>query len=579
VATSLLHEPGDLARVPLAAVLIGALNEQATGVVVVDHDGGASRIFLSEGVPVGAQCFTGFQPLGQMLLARGRIDVAALNESLAGMAATGRRQGEVLVEIGAVSPQEVDALLTEQQEGYLVRIASLEAGTFRFERGKPVPAWTSGIRIQPLRAIVRALERAQGAALVASALQPAAGGPVSLARGYQKLASAFGWTAPEQRLIDRLATLTTLEEFFADPGVSPERARAILAALLLLGLAQARPTAGQTVESVPGLVVDLADLAGVEVGLVQTPPPGRPTPPPGAPQPTPPPAPLRRSDPEESRRRRQRLLQRAMQNMGVGPLAGRPPLSTPVPSAPAPAVAQGTGAHPLATPAETELRRAFEAAAPRARVADLFARLGIEPGATRDQVKQAYFALAKQFHPDRFLAPALAHLGPAVKDLFAALNEAYEVLSDDKRRAEFQARAAAPGTRVAAGPSTASQAAAALDFQKGEACLRTRDHARARGFLEAAVRAHPRAEYQATLAQALAQDPRAPDRGRARELLAAALQDPTCERAAWVGAQLARDEGRDEEAERLLRRTLQVNPRNVEAERELRLLELRRRRR
>jgi DnaJ-domain-containing protein 1 len=432
-----------------------------------------------------------------------------------------------------------------------------------------VPGWTSGIRIQPLQAIVQALEKPQAAALVASALQPAAGGPVSLARGYQRLAHAFGWSGAEARLVDRLSALTTLEEFFAEPGVAPERARAILAALLLLGLAQARPGAGQTVDSVPGVVVELADLAGVEVGAA-TPPPGR-----AGPGPTPPPVPARRSDPEEARRRRQRLLQRAMQNMGIGPLASRPEGAggqagdrhTPPP-----------GQRPAVTAAEAELRRAFEATAPRARSPDLFARLGVEPTATREQVKQAYFTLAKQLHPDRFLAPALADLQPGVRDLFAALNEAYEALSDDRRRGELAARAA--GGRPP-GPSTsqAQQEAAGLDFQKGEACLRTRDLTRARGFYEAAVRAHPRAEYLAALAHVLAFDPKAPDRTRAAELLARALQDPGCDRAALTAAQLAREEGREEEAERLFRLAFQANPRNVEAEREVRLADLRRKRR
>jgi len=560
-----LHEPGDLARVPLAAVLIEALNERASGMLVIDHDGGASRIFLREGIPVGAQSFKGFQPLGQMLLARGRIDVQALNESLAGMAATGRRQGEVLVEIGAVTRDEVEALLTEQQQGYLARIASLETGTFRFDPAREVPAWTAGVRIQPLQAIVQALEKPQAAALVASALQPAAGGPVSLARGYQRLAHAFGWSGAEPRLVERLSALTTLEEFFAEPGVAPERARAVLAALLLLGLAQARPTAGQTVDSVPGIVVDLADLAGVEVGSA-TPPPVR-----AGPGPTPPPVPARRSDPEESRRRRQRLLQRAMQNMGIGPLASRPEGAGERPTPP-------PGQRPVASAGEAELRRAFAEVAPRARWPDLFARLGIEPTATRDQVKQAYFTLAKQLHPDRFLAPALADLQPAVRDLFAALNEAYETLSDDRRRGELSARAAA-GRPAGSTTSSAQQEAASLDFQKGEACMRTRDLARARGFYEAAARAHPRPEYLAALAHVLASDPKAPDRTRAGQLLARALQDPTCDRAALTAAQLAREEGREEEAERLFRLAFQANPRNVEAEREVRLADLRHKRR
>ncbi|MFL5264186.1 MAG: J domain-containing protein, partial [Anaeromyxobacteraceae bacterium] len=225
-------------------------------------------------------------------------------------------------------------------------------------------------------------------------------------------------------------------------------------------------------------------------------------------------------------------------------------------------------------PAEEELRRALDAAAPRARSADLFERLALERGATREQVKAAYFALAKQLHPDRFAAPALADVATRVKDLFAAVNEAYEVLSDDRKRAEYLARAPAAGAGTA---SEGDRAQAALDFQKAEACVRTRDHARARGFFEAALRADPRPEYQAGFAWALLCEPRAPDRARARTLAMAALRDPACDRAAFVCGVLARDEGDDERAERLFRQALARNPRNADAERELKAVEGRRR--
>src|SRR5919198_4268924 len=109
---ALLDEPGDLAEVPLAAVLIEALNARATGVLTVEHGGGTSRVFLRDGIPVGALSATGFRPLGQALLAEGLIDVEMLDKSLAEMARTSRPQGELLVEMGAVTREQVDAALS-----------------------------------------------------------------------------------------------------------------------------------------------------------------------------------------------------------------------------------------------------------------------------------------------------------------------------------------------------------------------------------------------------------------------------------------------------------------------------------
>jgi cytochrome c-type biogenesis protein CcmH/NrfG len=118
-----------------------------------------------------------------------------------------------------------------------------------------------------------------------------------------------------------------------------------------------------------------------------------------------------------------------------------------------------------------------------------------------------------------------------------------------------------------------------VDFQKGEACVRTRDFQRARSFYEAAVRGNPTAEHQAALAWALWFDPKAPDRGRAKEVLAGALQDPSSDRAAYTGAMMARDAGDENQAEHLFRLAVKANPKHVEAEREIRLIEARRRKR
>jgi len=562
---SFLHEPGDLARTPLAAILLEALNLRASGVLAVEHGGGTSRVWLRDGRPVAVQVVAGIRPLGQILLQAGLIDIDALSRSLAAMAESGRPQGELLVEMGAVSQADVDRALAEQQAGYFGLIADLPGGSYHFDLAAPMPAWTKGPLLSPLRTIVDSLERPQAGALVVSALQPVANGGIRLASGYAEVEPAFRWTAPERTLVSRLLAPVTLDAFFSGGEIGPERARAILATLLLLGLAlpaseRATPS-GDT-------------LAGLEIGLepAEEPPaaaaPVPATAPPPPPAPGPAPAPGKRSDPAEARARRQRLLQQAMRNMGIGPFAG--PAHGAPPHGPPATPGPGAPAKPAANAADELLRKALLEAAPRAREKDFFLRLGVPETASRDDVKRAFLALAKQFHPDRFASPGLKDLADAVKDFFSAVNEAYETLSDDKRRAEYL------GRRKTGGAAPGQAESARVDFQKAEACLRTRDLARARGLYEAAVRADPRPEYQAALAQVCLLDAERRDRARAKALLDEALKDPACDRAAYVAGLLARDDGDDATAERLFRAAFQANPRNVEAVRELRAIELRR---
>jgi curved DNA-binding protein CbpA len=223
------------------------------------------------------------------------------------------------------------------------------------------------------------------------------------------------------------------------------------------------------------------------------------------------------------------------------------------------------------SPADTALRKALQEIAPRAGESSLFARLGLPETAGRDDVKAAFLSLARQFHPDLFAGPAMADMQETVRGFFAAVNEAYQVLSDDKRRAEH---AAALRSGQATSPQRSD--AAKVDYQKGEACLRTRDYARARGFLESAVRADPRPEYQAALGMSFAVDAAGKDLDRARTLINAALTVQGNDRIHFAAGMVAREEGNQGEAERQFRAAVNSNPRNTDALRELRSLEGRR---
>lgn len=61
---------------------------------------------------------------------------------------------------------------------------------------------------------------------------------------------------------------------------------------------------------------------------------------------------------------------------------------------------------------------------------NLYNILGVSPTATLEEIKKAYRSLAMRHHPDRS-----THPGAAVR--FNAIKTAYELLSDPKKRAEY----------------------------------------------------------------------------------------------------------------------------------------------
>jgi hypothetical protein len=78
-----------------------------------------------------------------------------------------------------------------------------------------------------------------------------------------------------------------------------------------------------------------------------------------------------------------------------------------------------------------------------------FEVLGVEPGCTDADVRRAYVALAKRFHPDVQRDARLADLHDILEAIFIRIGEAWEVLGDAKSRASYESRftkVARPGT-------------------------------------------------------------------------------------------------------------------------------------
>ncbi len=66
------------------------------------------------------------------------------------------------------------------------------------------------------------------------------------------------------------------------------------------------------------------------------------------------------------------------------------------------------------------------------------ALLGVDRDADAKAIKRAYFALSKEFHPDRHFRRELGGFAPRLDRIFKKIVEAYELLSDPATRAEIE---------------------------------------------------------------------------------------------------------------------------------------------
>jgi tetratricopeptide (TPR) repeat protein len=242
-------------------------------------------------------------------------------------------------------------------------------------------------------------------------------------------------------------------------------------------------------------------------------------------------------------------------------------------SPPAPPVAQKPLAPPSLPPAQrqTVLDRAKTIADD-----DHYAVLGIERDAADYEVEQAFFKLAKQFHPDR----QAADLKEPAAMIFARIREAHTTLSDVHKRVEYD-------EALARGPTASSSAdaeevqrvlQASTEAQKADVLLRRGDLAGAQKLAEHAVQLDPeQPEHRLVLAWIRVQ--RATDNAGLVEplqMLETVVQlEGNNDRALLYRGTVLKRLGRHTEAIRDFRAAAELNPKNVDAVREVRLHQMR----
>ncbi len=210
---------------------------------------------------------------------------------------------------------------------------------------------------------------------------------------------------------------------------------------------------------------------------------------------------------------------------------------------------------------------------------DYFMMLDIARDATREDVEGAFFALAKAWHPDR-LPSELAAVRDSCSRVFARMSEAHATLTDDEKRKHYMTLLADGSGSPETQETVAKVIEAATDFQKAEVCFKRNDMAQAELWVRKAVEGDAtQPNYRALLAWITATKPenQSPEKTTEsiKQLDAALKQNERAEAAhLWRGL-LYKRLGKDEAAMRDFKRAVELNPKNIDAAREVRLFTMR----
>ncbi len=212
-------------------------------------------------------------------------------------------------------------------------------------------------------------------------------------------------------------------------------------------------------------------------------------------------------------------------------------------------------------------REEVEARLSKSEGVDHYMVLGVEPTANRMRIREAYYALARRVHPDRFRAGELSDLLARVEVFFTKVTEAYNTLHDPDRRKRYDERLAGDAKQAeeAAAAESDSSFLARQNYLRGRELVERRRLTEALKFLRNAVQLDgTKAEYALELGLLLSRNPRYRDEAE-RALIKVTELEPTSTKAYLALGDLYQRAERHEDAVRMYREVLRWEAENPDA--------------
>lgn len=405
---------GALAQGVLPGVLRDLYVGRKTGLVHFTRGDERRSVRLRRGHIAYASTSEEEDRLGPVLVRQSLLSAEDHTRCLALMKAGNKRLGQALLELGLMSKEQVEAALALHVREVLVKVFGWETGSYSFEEQEAeLPGEEDvGQRLSTGEIILEAVRRIDDPAVVRYAL-----GDID-----RILAQS---TDPLLRF--QQITLSPVDGFLLS------RVDGTLSANEVIDLAPVPPEEAE--KSLFGLL-----CTGVVEYLAVPPKPRRKRVPTG----------------------RSRTQPAASQPAPAAPAAdSKPAAPTPAPAPPPPPP-------PPAAAAAAPLDRQKAAESRRQEILEMaeglktknhFEVLDIPRASTEAQVKEAYFKLAKRFHPDTQHDESLADLSGPIEAIFIRIGVAYETLRNPRSRAQYEERlgpsrlGAGGGPRVVMGPT------------------------------------------------------------------------------------------------------------------------------
>ncbi|HET6147775.1 MAG TPA: DUF4388 domain-containing protein [Polyangia bacterium] len=548
---------GSLRVIPFARLLQRLYARRLTGSLLLLRGGAKKIVSFVDGYPVAARSNMLSECLGQILVGQKTISGEALAESLRRMQKEKRRQGEILVEMGALSPYNLSRALVEQVETKLFDLFSWRDGQFMFKEGDPAPQGALRLARSPAALILEGIRRHYDSARQVAVLDAFAGRFVGLSSNPMLRMQEMSSDPTELSFIRRIAGSERLEDLLNGAEIPRDKATLLLVALSEAG------------------VITPADVAAPSPrGAAGS----------GAARP-----PVRRHEAPSADSGEIEVSSDDV--IGEGDDDQLLDVHDDVHEASSLGAASDLGPHPMGSSSAPLASGPLSMVAQTVRTQDYYWALGVERSASATEIDRAYEALARTFHADGYRHSPQEDRKLA-QEIFDRLSEAHAVLRDPEQRQLYTARidapdAGSPPPRAGGGASatppagpanttSAGNAAATALYESGLEHLKARRHHEAVEVFRQAARLVPgEADFRAALGWSLFREAPADARaGRAAlaELRRAIQIDSRNLRALHYLANYYAETGQADMAIDELERILAIDPEAGDAADQLRRL-------
>jgi CheY-like chemotaxis protein/curved DNA-binding protein CbpA len=252
---------------------------------------------------------------------------------------------------------------------------------------------------------------------------------------------------------------------------------------------------------------------------------------------------------------------------------------------PAPAAVPAAASPGPRAPSKEEKAQALLAEYIKYRTADYFTLLGVPRGATADQIKAAFDTRALRYHADTLIGIDAGLVHAKMEELYVRVHTAYRTLIDDGLRAKYMEELdrGAKRTMLTQQSKTgkfetmANKPRHELLFEDGFSLLRNGEFARALPMFEQAEGLEPKPRYSAYRAWcSYLANPRLRESVE-RDLNSLAKQSDDDALMYYLLGNFYMRENDEKRATTCYDRALQIDPQNIDAARQLRIIRMRQR--